>query len=49
MAGDNERIKLALELLGTGLYPVIEQEMKAVYQDSWIDRAKESFLGFSGS
>ncbi|MEQ8851399.1 Swt1 family HEPN domain-containing protein [Gimesia sp.] len=43
MAGDNERIKLTLELLGTGLYPVIEQEMKAVYRDNWIDRAKESF------
>lgn len=43
MAGDNERIKLALDLLGTGLYPIIEQEMKAVYQDSWMDRAKESF------
>ncbi|WP_339731934.1 Swt1 family HEPN domain-containing protein [uncultured Gimesia sp.] len=43
MAGDNERIKLTLELLGTGLYPIIEQEMKAVYQDDWITRAKESF------
>lgn len=43
MAGDNERIKLALDLLGTGLYPIIEQEMKAVYHDSWMDRAKESF------
>lgn len=43
MAGDNERIKLTLELLGSGLYPIIEQEMKVVYQDSWIDRAKESF------
>lgn len=43
MAGDNERINLTLELLGTGLYPIIEQEMKAVYQDSWMDRAKESF------
>ncbi|MCA9016267.1 MAG: hypothetical protein KDA77_13125 [Planctomycetaceae bacterium] len=43
MAGDNERIKLTLDLLGTGLYPIIEQEMKAVYQDDWIARAKESF------
>ncbi|MFH1304472.1 MAG: Swt1 family HEPN domain-containing protein [Planctomycetota bacterium] len=43
MAGDNERIKLTLELLGSGLCPIIEQEMKAVYQDAWIDRAKESF------
>lgn len=43
MAGDNERIKLTLEVLGTGLYPIIEQEMKAVYQDDWIARAKESF------
>lgn len=43
MAGDNERIKQALELLGTGLYPLIEQEMRAVYQDDWVTRAKESF------
>ena len=38
-----KRIKLTLELLGTGLYPIIEQEMKAVYQDDWVSRAKESF------
>ncbi|WP_145175279.1 Swt1 family HEPN domain-containing protein [Gimesia aquarii] len=43
VAGDNERIKLTLDLLGSGLFPIIEQEMKAVYQDDWIDRAKESF------
>ncbi|WP_339675163.1 Swt1 family HEPN domain-containing protein [uncultured Gimesia sp.] len=43
MAGDNERIKRTLDLLGIGLYPIIEEEMKAVYKDEWIDRAKESF------
>jgi|TARA_R110000868_G_scaffold411790_1_gene711363 hypothetical protein len=43
VAGDNERIKRTLDLLGVGLYPIIEEEMKAVYKDDWIDRAKESF------
>ncbi len=44
MAESNrQRIGKALDLLKDGLYPFVEREMKAKYQDQWRNRAAESF------
>ena len=41
MATNNrERIDGALQLLAQGLYPYVEQEMKAVYSDNWLQEAE---------
>ena len=41
-ANNRERIDKALQLLAQGLYPYIEEEMKAVYSDDWLKEAKSS-------
>lgn len=43
MPTNHERITRALDLLTAGLYPYVEEQMKRVYQDRWIDAARESF------
>jgi len=43
MATNNrERIDKALQLLAQGLYPYVEEEMKAVYSQNWFNTAKSS-------
>ena len=43
MAKDRERITKALGALATGLYPLVEREMKRVYKDQWQEVALGSF------
>ncbi|HEY9872471.1 MAG TPA: Swt1 family HEPN domain-containing protein [Candidatus Obscuribacterales bacterium] len=39
---NRERVGRALDLLGQGLYPYIEREMRSVYRDKWIVAATPS-------
>ncbi|MCH8830197.1 MAG: hypothetical protein IID45_11530 [Planctomycetes bacterium] len=43
MRTDRERVTLALDTLVAGLFPYLEAEMKAVFQDRWLQTAKSSF------
>lgn len=45
---DRERITRALDLLTRGLFPYVEQEMKAVYRDKWHESAQSSFRDARG-
>ena len=39
---NHEQVGRALKLLGKGLYPYIEREMKRVYKEGWLTEAKSS-------
>lgn len=40
---ERERVTHALDALTRGLYPYVERELKAVYQDRWHETARGSF------
>ncbi|MBE9126393.1 MULTISPECIES: ribonuclease III [unclassified Coleofasciculus] len=37
---NHEQVGRALNLLGKGLYPYVEQQMRAIYGNAWLSRAK---------
>ena len=43
MKTSHERVTKALDLLTNGLYPFVEQELKAIYKENWIRSARASF------
>jgi len=43
-----ERINKSLNLLGQGLYPYIEQEMKGIYLEDWLEKAESSLKDQQG-
>ena len=43
MQSNRERVTEALDAVTTGLFPFVEQELKAVYKNGWHDAARGSF------
>lgn len=39
---NHERVGKSLTLLGRGLYPYVEQQMRAIYGNAWLSQAKSS-------
>ncbi len=48
MSQDRQRVTRALDALAAGMYPYVEKELKAAYNDTWLDAALASFRGDRG-
>ena len=43
MQSSRDRVTKALDLLAQGLFPYVEEKLRAIYKDDWTDAARRSF------